>query len=87
MEPQLDAARIAELAGFVEAGLRLLGVPGAALGLIGGGEVVLATGFGVRALGDPAPVDADTRFGIASLTKGLTTLMLARLVDAQRHAR
>jgi CubicO group peptidase (beta-lactamase class C family) len=84
VEPRLDAARVAELAGFVEAGRRLLTVPGAALGLIDGGEVVLATGFGVRALGDPAPVDADTRFGIASLTKGLTTLMLARLVDEQR---
>jgi CubicO group peptidase (beta-lactamase class C family) len=82
--PRLDAARIAELGRFVETARRLVGVPGAALGLIEGGEVVLAEGFGVRALGDPARVDADTRFAIASLTKALTTLMLARLVDERR---
>ena len=36
----------------------------------------------MRALGKPEKVDADTRFMIASNTKALTTLMLAKLVDA-----
>jgi CubicO group peptidase (beta-lactamase class C family) len=80
----LDAARIAELGKFVEAGQRQLGVPGVAVGLIQGGKVVFAGGYGVRELGKPAKVDADTRFIIASNTKALTTLMLAKLVDEKK---
>ena len=42
---------------------------------------MFAGGFGVRELGSTTPVDADTLFMIASNTKALTTLMLAKLVD------
>src|SRR6185436_17762725 len=77
----LDAARIAALGKFVETGQQLLGVPGVAVGLIQGGKVVFAGGYGVREVGKPAKIDADTRFIIASNTKALTTLMLAKLVD------
>ena len=80
----LDAARIAELGKFVEEGQRLLGVPGVGLGLVQGGKVVFAGGFGVRELGKPAKVDGDTRFLIASNTKALTTLMLGKLVDEKK---
>ncbi|HEY2622485.1 MAG TPA: serine hydrolase domain-containing protein, partial [Dyella sp.] len=41
-------------------------------------------GLGVRELGKPERVDADTLFMIASNTKALTTLMLAREVDQHR---
>ena len=42
---------------------------------------MLAKGYGVRRLGDPAPVDAHTRFGIASNTKLFTATALALLVE------
>ncbi|MBP7289873.1 MAG: serine hydrolase [Nannocystaceae bacterium] len=77
----LDAARIAQLTKFVEEAQALLGVEGVGLGLIDQGKVVFAGGFGVRTRGKPAKVDADTRFIVASNTKALTTLMLAKLVD------
>jgi CubicO group peptidase (beta-lactamase class C family) len=80
----LDATRLAALRQFVEEARRTLGVPGVALGIVQDGQVVLAEGFGVREVGKPARVDADTMFMIASDTKPLTTLMLARLVDAGR---
>jgi CubicO group peptidase (beta-lactamase class C family) len=38
-------------------------------------------GLGARELGGTAKVDGDTLFMIASNTKGLTTLLLAKLVD------
>jgi CubicO group peptidase (beta-lactamase class C family) len=38
----------------------------------------------VRELGKPEQVDADTRFMIASNTKAMATLMLAKLVDAKK---
>lgn len=77
----LDAARIAVLSKFVTDAQELLDVEGVGLGLVDHGQVVFAGGFGVRALGKPAKVDADTRFIVASNTKALTTLMLAKLVD------
>jgi CubicO group peptidase (beta-lactamase class C family) len=57
-------------------------VPGAAIAVIDDGRVVYERTFGVRALGDPAPVTVSTRFLIASITKPMTTLMEAALVDA-----
>jgi CubicO group peptidase (beta-lactamase class C family) len=76
----LDAARIADLGRFVEEGRKALGVPGVALGLVQGGKVVFSGGFGQRELGGTQAVDGDTLFMIASNTKALTTLLLARLV-------
>ncbi len=78
----LDAERLADLARFVETGMQALKVPGVAIGIVENGKVVLARGFGTRALGHPEPVDADTMFMVASNTKAMTTLLLARLVAA-----
>lgn len=77
----LDAARVEVLSKFITDAQALLDVEGVALGLVDDGKVVFAGGSGVRALGKPAKVDADTRFIVASNTKALTTLMLAKLVD------
>ena len=81
---RLDEARLAEIERFVETGRRKLGVPGVALGIVQGGKVVFAGGFGVRELGGTQAVDADTLFMIASNTKALTTLLLAKLVAEGR---
>ena len=78
---RLDPERIAALKAFVESAMQDLKVPGAAVALIDHGQVVFEGGFGVKTLGKPDPVDAHTRFMIASNTKGLSTLLLARLVD------
>lgn len=80
----LDKARIAELGKFVENAQKLLGVPGVSLGIVQNGKVVFAGGFGVREIGKPAKVDADTKYIVASNTKALTTLMLAKLVDENK---
>lgn len=81
---QLDQARIAELGRFVEKGMKDAGVPGVAVGLIQDGKVVFAGGFGTRQLGSDQPVDANTLFMVASNTKAMTTLMLAKLVDQKK---
>lgn len=83
---RLDAARIAQLTDLIEIARRELDIPGVALGLIDNGEVVFAGGFGVRELGGRAPVDADTVFNVASNGKAFTTLMLAKLVEADKLA-
>lgn len=75
-EPRLDALR-----GFIRRAQETLGVPGISVGIVQDGKVVMAEGFGVRAIGEPDKVDADTLYLIASNTKSLTTLMLGKLVD------
>ena len=80
----LDAARLARLSAFTEQAMRQLGIPGVAVGIVQDGKVVFADGFGVRELGKPEKPDGNTLFMVASNTKALTTLMLAKLVDAGR---
>jgi CubicO group peptidase (beta-lactamase class C family) len=77
----LDEKRIAALSAFVEMGRQKLGIPGVSVGIVQNGKVVFAGGFGTRQLGTDAKPDADTLYIIASNTKALTTLMLAKLLD------
>ncbi len=80
----LTPERIEELRSFVEASMQKLNIPGVGLALIDGGKVVYEGGVGVKAMGKPEPVDANTLFMAASNTKGMTTLLLAKLVDAKK---
>lgn len=78
---RLTPARIQVLRDFVEESARTLGVPGVGLALIDQGKVVWKGGVGVRALGSAEPVNEDTKFMIASNTKGMATLLLSVLAD------
>lgn len=78
----LDATRIAALLAFLDDARMRLEIPGVGIGLVQDGRVVHAGGLGVRRLGSSETVDASTLFLSASITKPLTSLMLARLVDA-----
>jgi len=57
------------------------GVPGIAISIVEDGKPVLAKGYGVRKLGSPERVDADTIFPTGSTGKAVTTAALAVLVD------
>jgi CubicO group peptidase (beta-lactamase class C family) len=83
---KLDATRIDALKKFVSDAEAVTGVPGVSFGVIQDGKVVYAGGIGVRELGKKEPVDAKTLYMIASNTKTLTTLMLAKLVDQKKLA-
>lgn len=56
-------------------------IPGVAVALVRPEAPVLARGFGVRRLGDAAPVDSDTLFAIASNSKSFTAAAIALLVE------
>lgn len=77
----LDEKRLALLRDFVATGMKLVEATGVGLAFVDGGKTVWAGGLGVKELGKPDPVGADTLFIAASNTKALTTLLLARLVD------
>ncbi|MEP2705908.1 MAG: serine hydrolase [Roseibium sp.] len=53
------------------------GIPGMAVAVTWKGKTVFAKGYGVREMGDPAPVDAETVFQIASLSKSLAGTVVA----------
>jgi CubicO group peptidase (beta-lactamase class C family) len=65
----------------VEKARQAFEVPGIAVAIVKNSRVVMAKGYGVRKLGDPAPVTPRTLFRIASNTKAFTTALLAMLVD------
>ena len=77
----LDEKRLSTLREFVAGGMKMFDVPGVGLAFLDGGKTVWAGGLGVKELGKPDPVGADTLFIAASNTKALTTLLLAQLVD------
>jgi CubicO group peptidase (beta-lactamase class C family) len=70
-----------DLDAYVARVMRDFEVPGIGLAIVKDGGVVLARGYGVRTLGDPAPVDERTLFGIASNTKAFTATALGLLVE------
>ena len=80
----LDAARIEQLKSFVAQSMKELGIPGVSVALVDNGKIVYQGGLGVRELGKPEPVDENTLFMAASNTKGMTTLLLAELVDEKK---
>jgi len=61
--------------------MRELQAPGAAVGVIRDGKVILARGYGVRQIGKTAPVTADTIFALGSITKSFTAVTVAAMVD------
>jgi CubicO group peptidase (beta-lactamase class C family) len=78
---RLDPARVSALLDFVRDSAATLDVPGVGVALIERGEILVEGGVGVRETGRPEPIGAHTRFMVASNTKGMATLLLAKLVD------
>ena len=77
----LTPERRAELERWVEESRKKLKIVGVSVGIVENGKVVLAKGFGEKTLGGGEAPDADTMYMVASNTKAMTTLMLAKLVD------
>lgn len=55
--------------------------PGAAVAVIRGDEVLYEGAFGLRDIGQQLPLTKDTRFPMASVTKSVTAMSVALLVD------
>ena len=80
----LGDAQLAELEAYIAAMLEKTHVPGAAVSIVQDGQVIYEQGFGVRDLGQSAPVTPDTLMMIGSVMKSMTATMAATLVDAGR---
>ncbi len=71
---------VEELDKLVKQTLDKTGVPGLAIAVAYDDQVVELKGFGVRQIGKNEPVDADTVFELASVSKAVTSTILAVLV-------
>ena len=80
-EPRDSAFYPAELDAWVAQVRERFEVPGIAVAVVKDGQVVLERGWGVREIGEPAPVDEHTLFAIASNTKAFTAASLSMLAD------
>ncbi|MFN7973107.1 MAG: serine hydrolase domain-containing protein [Acidobacteriota bacterium] len=78
---ELGPEQLAELGRFVQDGLKELRIPGASIGIIEGGKVVLADGYGVKDLDEKGKPDADTQFLAGLNINALASLVLAKLVE------
>lgn len=72
---------INEVKALTEGAIHAFDTPGIAVGIVQGGKVEFAGGFGQRDIESSKKVDADTLFRIASTTKAFTSAALAILVD------
>jgi CubicO group peptidase (beta-lactamase class C family) len=64
--------------------LKEFNVPGIAVGVIEDGRVLVEKGYGVRKIGESAPVTEHSLFQIASNTKAFTAASLAILADQKK---
>ena len=72
---------LAELDIYARDLLEQLDIPGASIAIVENGRIAYAKGIGVAQAGTTEPVTADTRMMIGSVTKSMTTLMMATEVD------
>jgi len=71
--------RIAEV---IRNTMRKEGIPGVSVAVIDRGEIVWARGFGWRDVGKRLPVDTDTQFQVASISKPVTALAVLKLKES-----
>jgi CubicO group peptidase (beta-lactamase class C family) len=81
-QPQpFTAERLAEFEQYIDSARQRYQIPGAVVLLIHGQEIMWAKGFGERELGRPEPVDPNTVFAVGSVTKAMTSMLVATMVD------
>lgn len=78
----LDDELLAALESYILDKMEQLKVPGAAIAIVHGDEVVYSEGFGTRGHDNDEAITAQTQFMIGSTTKTMTTMLMAALVDA-----
>lgn len=75
------AAKLKKFKAFMNTEMKRWKVPGIGVGIVKGGKVIFAEGFGLRNVEKNLPVTPDTLFAIGSASKGFTTMDIGILVD------
>jgi CubicO group peptidase (beta-lactamase class C family) len=80
LEPAQIEQAVAELDALAPVLLQRSGVPGMAIAVVGTDRVYYSRGFGVRDINSLEPIDTETIFQLASLSKPLSSTIVAGVV-------
>jgi beta-lactamase class C len=75
----LPSALFQDFEQFAERAMQKYAVPGAAIAIVTPQQILLLKTYGIKQLGKPEPIDQDTVFRIASLSKLLTSALVVKL--------
>lgn len=78
--PEQVKVALEEIDSLIRERMEATGVPGVAIGVVHQGKVVAIRGYGVREVGHEEPVDGETVFQLASLSKPVGSTVVAALV-------
>jgi CubicO group peptidase (beta-lactamase class C family) len=81
MPETIDGQITSQWEAYIRDAMKRASVPGVQVAIVQNGKVVYMNAFGVKELGKPDPLTTDTLMMIGSVTKSMTTLMMATLVD------
>ncbi|MEE9510274.1 MAG: serine hydrolase domain-containing protein [Candidatus Bathyarchaeia archaeon] len=85
-DPAVDVekqrANFEQLEGYIQEVMRNSEIPGLSISIIMDDSVIFSKGFGVRMAGKDEPVNQNTLFNVASLSKAFTAAGIALLVDS-----
>ncbi|WP_374249935.1 serine hydrolase [Xanthobacter sp.] len=84
IQPGQIARAVKEIDSLAQEMMARSGVPGLAVVVVQDGKVLALKGYGVRKAGEAAPVDADTVFQLASLSKAVGAGVVAHEVGKGR---
>jgi len=73
-----------KLESLIYESMRKKKIPGMAVAVVSKGQIVYAQGFGVRAIGQPDPVNLKTLFQIGSISKAISSTLIAILNRQQK---
>ncbi|SHG86997.1 serine hydrolase [Winogradskyella jejuensis] len=78
LSAQIEAEKLDKL---IQETLTTFDVPGISVGILKDNQIIYSRGFGVRSLETKKKMNAETKVGVASNSKGFTCFALAMLID------
>ena len=68
---------LSQIESYIQQGMKKTGVPGVAVAIVHRDQIVYLKGFGVRKAGKSAPIDENTVFQLASVSKPIASTIVA----------
>ena len=81
---QFDKAKLDSLERLINIGMKNWNIPGLAIAIVKKDSILFMKGYGVKEIGKPEKIDAETIFNVGSVTKQFTGATLSKLAASGR---